>query len=77
MASSDHCINVKNNTSLKLTEEGDIKGSATKIEHKDVLFAFLLVHTISDGGSRLVDDPHHVQASDGSGVLGGLPLSVV
>ena len=89
--SSEHCLNVKNNTSLNLTvgcddlkdtvvdgEEGDIKGSATKIEHKDVLLAFLLVHTISDGGgSRLVDDPHHVQASDGSGVLGGLPLSVV
>ena len=90
MASWDHYINIKNNTSLKLTvgfddiedtgvdgEEGDIKGSATKIEHKDVLPAFLLVHTISDGGSRLVDDPHHVQASDGSGVLGGLPLSIV
>merc|ERR1719357_1210244 len=59
-------------------EEGDIKGSATKIEHKDVLLAFLLVHTISDGGgSGLVDDPHHVQASDSSGVLGGLPLSIV
>merc|ERR1719447_2715065 len=59
-------------------EVGDIKGSATKIEHKDVLLAFLLVHTISDGGgSGLVDDPHHVQASDGSSILGGLPLSVV
>ena len=90
MASSEHSVNVKHNTSLNLTvgcddlkdtvvdgEEGDIKGSATKIEHKNVLLAFLLVHTISDGGSRLVDDPHHVQASDGSGVLGGLPLSIV
>lgn len=28
-------------------------------------------------GLRLIDDSHHVQASDGTGVLGSLALSIV
>ena len=33
-------------------EQGNIKGTTTKIEHKDVLLAFFLVQTIGDGSSR-------------------------
>ena len=59
-------------------EEGDIEGAATKIKHKDVLLALLLVHSVGDGGgSGLVDDSHDSQASNGSSILGGLPLGVI
>ena len=59
-------------------KKGDIEGATTKIEHKDILLALLLVHTVGDGsGGGLVDDPHHSQAGDGSSILGGLPLGIV
>jgi len=60
-------------------ENGDIKGSATKIEDEDVsLGADLLVKTVSDGSSgRLVDDTEDVETGNGTGVLGGLSLRVV
>ncbi|KAI3485069.1 hypothetical protein L1887_51742 [Cichorium endivia] len=60
-------------------EERDIEGTSTKIEDEDVLLTLgLLVETVSDGGgSGLVDDAHHVEARDDTGILGGLTLRVV
>ena len=26
---------------------------------------------------RLIDDPHHIKSSDGTGILGGLALSII
>ncbi|GMR52836.1 hypothetical protein PMAYCL1PPCAC_23031, partial [Pristionchus mayeri] len=60
-------------------EDGHIEGSSSEIEDEHVaLSASLLVETVSDSGGRgLVDDSEHVEASDGTGVLGGLTLGVV
>ena len=59
-------------------QEGDIKGTASKIEDKDVLLTILLVHTIGNSSSSwLVDDSHDGHAGNDSSVLGGLPLGVI
>mmetsp|Transcript_20287 Transcript_20287/g.42438 ORF Transcript_20287/g.42438 Transcript_20287/m.42438 type:complete len:128 (-) Transcript_20287:468-851(-) len=59
-------------------EEGNIKGSTTKVENEDVLLIALLVQTIRDGrSSGLVDDTEHVESRNGTSVLGRLPLRVV
>ncbi len=59
-------------------QDGHIKGSTTKIEHKDVVFATLLVQAIGDGSCCwLIDDALNCQASNDASILGGLPLSVV
>jgi len=61
------------------SEEGNIEGTTTEIEDEDVALALaLLVETVSDSGSgRLVDDTLHVEASNGTGVLGSLSLGVI
>lgn len=61
-------------------QEGDIESTTTKIVDKDVTLLVGLVgaKTVGNGsGSRLVDDTEDVEASNGTGVLGGLTLVVV
>lgn len=57
-----------------------IESTTTKIVNEDVPLLVRLsgTETVSDsGGGRLVDDTENVQASNGTGVLGGLTLVVV
>uniref|UniRef100_A0A0E0FVL7 Uncharacterized protein n=1 Tax=Oryza nivara TaxID=4536 RepID=A0A0E0FVL7_ORYNI len=62
-------------------EQRHIERATAKIEDEHVLLAGaggLLVKTVGDGrGGGLVDDAHHVEAGNDTGVLGGLPLRVV
>ena len=59
-------------------QQRDIESTAAKIKDQHVLLTVFLVHTVGNGGGcRLIDDPHDDEASTGSGVLGGLSLSVV
>ena len=60
-------------------QEGDIEGTTTQVEDKDVALTLgLLVKTVGDGsGSRLVDDTEDVEASNETGILGSLTLRVV
>ena len=59
-------------------QDGNIEGATAKVEDQDVLLSSLLVEAIGNGGgSWLVDDADNVEARDGSGILGGLPLSVI
>mmetsp|Transcript_109647 Transcript_109647/g.340299 ORF Transcript_109647/g.340299 Transcript_109647/m.340299 type:complete len:677 (+) Transcript_109647:253-2283(+) len=58
-------------------QQRDVKGAAPEVVDEDVLLG-LLVKTIGNGGcGRLVDDSQHVEASDGAGILRGLPLRIV
>lgn len=58
-------------------EDGDIKGTTTKIVDSDNAIS-LLLKTIGQGsGSRLVDDTENVKTGDLTGVLGALALSIV
>jgi len=60
-------------------EEGYIESTTTEIENEDVFLLILsFVKTVSNGGSGwLVDDSQNIQTGDGTGVLGGLSLSIV
>ena len=60
-------------------EEGHIEGATTEIEDEHVLLTLtLFVEAVSDsGGGGLVDDTLHVEASNGTGILGGLSLGIV
>jgi len=59
-------------------EKGNIEGSSSEIVNDDLGFTALLVETVGDGGGgRLVDDTEDLETGDGSGILGGLALSVV
>ena len=59
-------------------EKRDIEGTTTKIKDQDVLLCSLLVETIRNrSSSRFVDDAHHIQSTDCSGILGCLTLSIV
>jgi hypothetical protein len=59
-------------------EKGHIKGASSEIVDDDLGFTTLLVKTVGDGGGgRLVDDTEDLETGDGSGILGGLALSVV
>mmetsp|Transcript_19994 Transcript_19994/g.22321 ORF Transcript_19994/g.22321 Transcript_19994/m.22321 type:complete len:120 (+) Transcript_19994:1250-1609(+) len=64
--------------SLVNGQDGHIEGSSTKVVHQDVLFLGLLVQAVGNrGGGGLVDDAEHVEAGNGSSVLGGLALGIV
>ena len=58
-------------------KDGDIKGSAAKIENEDVtLRSDLFVQTVGDGGrGGFVDDSKNVKTGNGTGVLGSLTLT--
>ena len=61
-------------------EKRHIESTTTKIVDEDVPLLVRLsgTETVSDsGGGRLVDDTENVEASNGTGVLGGLTLVVV
>jgi hypothetical protein len=61
-------------------KEGDIESSSTEIVDEDValLVGLAGTKTVGDsGGGRLVDNTENVEASNGTSVLGGLPLVVV
>jgi len=60
-------------------EEGHIESATTEIEDEHVLLTLAsFVKTVGDGGGGgLVDDTLHVEASDGTSVLGCLALGVV
>ena len=61
-------------------EERHIEGTSAQVINQDVtlLVGLASTETVSDSGSGgLVDDTEDVEASDGTGVLGGLPLVVV
>ena len=58
-------------------QDRDVEGAAAQVEHND-LFASPLVQPVGHRrGRRLVDDPRDLQTGDLSGVLRGLPLSIV
>jgi hypothetical protein len=61
-------------------QKGDIECTTTEIVDEDVplLLGLSGAETVGDsGGGGLVDDTENVEASDGTGVLGGLTLVVV
>ena len=57
-------------------QNGHIKGTAAQVVNHDLLLAFLVQAIGQSSGSRLVDNPLHVQTGDLTGILGGLPLRV-
>ncbi|RYR60094.1 hypothetical protein Ahy_A04g017188 [Arachis hypogaea] len=62
-------------------EKRDIKGTTTKIKDQDVLLPHagsLLVKTIGNcGSSGFIDDTHHIETGNNSGILGSLTLRVI
>lgn len=61
-------------------QQGHIEGTTTEIVDENVALLLRLAsaETVGDSGSsRLVDNTENVQASDGTGILGGLTLVVV
>jgi hypothetical protein len=67
------------NTTLDV-QKRYIESTTTEIVDEDVplLLGLSGTETVSDsGGGRLVDDTENVEASNGTGVLGGLTLVVV
>ena len=60
-------------------EEGYIEGATTEVEDENVLLSLtLLVKTVGNGSSGgLVDDTGNIESSNGTGILGGLSLTIV
>lgn len=58
-------------------QDWDIECSSSQIEDENVLLSFL-IKTIGNGGSSgLVQDSDDIEASDDTGILGGLSLRVI
>ena len=58
-------------------EDRDVERATAQVVHGDRL-VLLLVHAVGEcGRRRLVDDTHHLEAGDLSGVLGSLALAIV
>jgi len=56
-------------------KDGDIKRTATEVEHGDFHILIGLVYTVGECGSRrLVHDTLHVKSGNLAGLLGGLTL---
>lgn len=59
-------------------EERNIEGSSSEIVDNDTSFTALLVETVCDGGGGgFVDDTKDLKTGNGTGILGGLALSVI
>mmetsp|Transcript_7566 Transcript_7566/g.19588 ORF Transcript_7566/g.19588 Transcript_7566/m.19588 type:complete len:663 (-) Transcript_7566:132-2120(-) len=62
-------------------QQGHIKRAAAQVEDEHIALAsglVLLVQTIRNGrGSRLVNDTQHIEARNGTSILGGLALTIV
>ena len=58
-------------------QDGDVKGAAAQVIDGNRLLALLIQAVGQRGRGRLIDDAQHVQAGNGAGVFGGLPLCVV
>merc|ERR1711881_70861 len=59
------------------SQEGDIKGTTSKIKDKYVFLSLFFVKTISDSSScRLIDNPHHIKSRDFSSIFCCLTLSI-
>ena len=58
-------------------KNGNVERAAAKVENGDRLVLFLVEPVGQGGRRRLVDDAHHFEARDLTGVLGGLTLCVV
>ena len=58
-------------------EHRHVERAAAQVKHHDLLLCLLLQAVGERRRGRLVDDPHHLEAGDLAGVLGGLPLRVV
>ena len=55
----------------------DVVGAAAEVVDRHLLFLFLVQAVGECRCGRLVDDPHHIQPGDASGVFGRLALGVV
>ena len=59
-------------------EQGDVKRSATEVEHENELILFALVEAVSQRCCGwLVDDAQHVESGNLAGLFGCLALRVV
>merc|ERR1719253_812319 len=58
-------------------QEGDIKGTTTKIVHEDVLLSLLVEAICNCCSCGLVDDTQNVHARNGAGILCRLSLRIV
>ena len=58
-------------------EHRHVERAAAEIEHDDLLLGLLFEAVGERGRRRLVDDSHHLEAGDLTGVLRGLTLGVV
>ena len=58
-------------------EDGNIEGAAAEIVYDDG-FVLLLIQAVSEGSrSWLIDNAHHFQAGNRTGIFGGLALCIV
>mmetsp|Transcript_7796 Transcript_7796/g.11604 ORF Transcript_7796/g.11604 Transcript_7796/m.11604 type:complete len:199 (+) Transcript_7796:1158-1754(+) len=78
--SSEECITIGGlnleNTPIDL-QNGNIKSSSSKIENSNDL-AVSLIESIREGSSSgLVDDTHHFETSNLTGILSGLSLGII
>lgn len=72
------CSGLHLKDSILNSEEGDIKGSSTKIENENILLLSLLIKSVGNGGgSGFVQDSDNVKSSNGSGIFGGLSLGII
>ena len=59
-------------------EDRDVECSAAQVEHCDLLFGFLFVQAVSQGGGGgFWDDALHIQSGNSSSVFSRLALRVV
>ncbi len=58
-------------------QDGDIKGTATQVKDRNLLFSFLVQAIGQRGGRRLIDNTEHIQPGNLPGILGGLALAIV
>ena len=77
MRITSHRLNLED--TLLNGQQGYFEGSTTEIEGEDIAFSYdFFIKTVGDSSChRLVDDTEDIEASDRSGVFGGLPLTFI